>query len=304
MLLQYFKRGTIDWVVSPEAKELVQGQGKVRRVYTPDQIKKIREMHYDVAFDVHSGLLSGLLLALCRAEEKVSPTFLRSFNLLGPCFATKRFRIDRRFANESQTLSLPMNFRRSKREWIPHKPLTYTLSHSDQWEIEQLLYKIGRPKYLIAPGARYKSMEIPTRRWIAFLHGLGVPVILYYHRRRELKMIDQIADHVDHVVVVGEWRARKLQNLIKRMDVVVGVDNLAVQLAKTTETRSLSFYGPTRARVWAPEKGHFQNDCPFSLRFDRVCPQVGTCQQNHCMDFDSFFMLNEFRTFVNDWDEK
>lgn len=302
VLLQYFKRGIIDLVLSPQALELVQGQGKVNRVFTPDQVPQIRERCYDVAFDVHSGLMSGLVLALCRANEKITATFQTALNWIGPCFATKRFRVNRRLANESQILSLPMDFRRDSREWFKHIALSYPLSSWDKWEIDQLIYQVGRPKYLVAPGGRYKSMEIPVRRWIAFLHGLKTPVILYYHHKRERKMIDTIKDHVDDVVVVGEWPATKLQNLIGRMDAVVGIDNLAVQLTKTTNTRSLSFYGATRARAWAPEKEHFQNDCPFSLKFDRLCPQIGTCRQNHCMHYDSFFMLNEFRTFIEDWD--
>lgn len=299
VLLQYFKRGIIDWVVSYEAAPLVRGQGKVRNVYTPDQLPLIRQMNYEVAFDIHSGLLSGLILAASKAKEKITSSLMTSNHIFGSLFATKRFGVERRFAKEEQCLSLPMDFRRDSKPWPEHIELNYSIDTWEKWEINYLVNQVGRPRFLVSPGARFKAMEISAKKWIAFLHSLNVPVILYYHRQRERYLIDEIADSVDDVIIAGKWRPGKLQNLIKCMDGVIGVDSLAVQLAKTTKTRTLSFYGATRHKVWAKDQ-HLQNRCPHHMGFDQQCPHIGICQSRACMDFDAYAMIQAMKTTFDD----
>ncbi len=180
----FFPEVELDWVVERRVSSLV--FPFVHRVIEVDSrhwlktwfskgtrgdvksfLKALRQVEYDVAFDLQGNIKSGLILGACRAKEKVGFGWHSSRERLGMLGASKRIDVDPTLPIRTKYLKLVQTYFQDKTTFIPNG-LFFPLTEKDREYVSQLTEEKS-PKFMIALCSKWKNKQMKDKGAISFL---------------------------------------------------------------------------------------------------------------------------------------
>ena len=279
-LRQKFPTAQIDWLVKPANASLVKAHPDIDTVFTTDSLPSER---YDIAFDLQGNMKSAWMLMRIKARTKAG-FGLKSLPEWPNFFATdlrfnppkgRNIREDYLFIVQSP-FEAPFPFQ------IGAIPLKLTCEESTR------LLSLNPPEgsILICPSATWPNKRLPESDFVEYLSQFDAPTLYFsWGSTEEEGMAHALAAHFPHkAVVLDRLTIPLLQHFMDAVSLVVAMDSFPLHLCGTTETPSVSFFGPSSAHKYAPEGSQtYQGTCPYGVTFEKRCPRLRTCSTGACM---------------------
>ncbi len=301
-VLQYLKirfpEASIDWVVEKEYQELVQAHPFVRRAIPFGSrlwrkkplsswksiwgfFKSLRQESYDLLFDLQGNIKSSFITANSRAREKVGLGWKSVPEL--PNFFTTRKHVNVDAGEQIQLKYLEIVKRYFKDE-DRFSPQTFSLKNHEAVRVVS-----HRPRVMVACNSRWSNKTVGLQTLKELLHQIDQDENPYFYfmcgNGAEKEMAEKLMIPGKGEVIANlsfpDWQA-----LMREMDLVITVDSAALALCGTTETPSISFFGPSLASVYKPVGDHhtaWQGKCPYNKKFSARCPILRTCPTGACL---------------------
>jgi len=301
-LLVYLKKKykqdvQIDWVVEKPNVELCSRHPLIDNVITIDSKKwrknlfdpeislfrkKMGQKKYDVAFDLQGNIKSALVLLCVKAKKKVGfgrKSVAEWPNLL---FTNQRFNPPKGQNIRQDYLYLVQRYFGDQTP-VLHEPIALQLTEQERDKLKE----ISPNATVVAAGSRWPNKELGETRLIAELQKLRGPFIFVGKGESERARAEALAAHFpDNSSLLPEVGLALLQNILARVSLVVSMDSLVLHLCGTTNTPSLSFFGPSLAVKYAPvgeQHKSVQGSCPYGRTFEKRCPILRTCKTGACL---------------------
>lgn len=300
-LKKKFPNCKVDWVVEASFRDLVERHPLVDSVYTIHSKKwrknpflyfqeaaSLKKEYYNIVFDLQGNVKSSLLLMQVRAKEKIGfgrksvPEWPNLF------FTTKRFNPPKGQNIRHDYLFLAQKYFEDFTFPTKNNHLL-NLSESEK----ELLERLPNNGVVVAPSSHWPNKEIGNERLLSYLEGLkkrGCECFLFTwkgEKERE-RMLFLQRDFQGNSQLLPELSLPLLQHLIDRSKLVVAVDSALLHLAGTTKTATISFFGPSSAKKYAPlgkEHIFYQGDCSYRQSFEKRCRYLRSCSNATCSLF-------------------
>jgi len=247
-------------------------------------VRDLRRRRFDLVFDFHGLLKSGLISLLSGARERVGFTmrFTKECNWL--CN-------NRRFALHQQRVSrIDRNLELLKR-WgldISHRPPVIHVPPRDR-EVIQTFFKqqridFRRPVIAVHPGT---SPTTPYKRWEAYRYAVVADKIIEGHAAQviftwagqERDMITSITDLMKYRAIVAPPTENlcQLAEIFRQADLYLGSDTGPMHLAAFVGIPVVALFGPTDHVVNNPYVGTphiiIRKETPCSPCRNKTCPR-------------------------------
>ncbi|SCA62999.1 Uncharacterized protein SCG7109_AG_00310 [Chlamydiales bacterium SCGC AG-110-M15] len=316
-LRQRFPEAQIDWVVERPFASLIEAHPYVNRVISidtrvwkralfsrrtwreiRDARRELRTEEYDCVYDLQGNVKSGLVTFLARSACKVG---------FGPASLPEW--PNRFFTNHQYEISLGQNIREDylsivkqhlsdKGEGgekdVDEAVLLLRLSDDERRSIQPYLLDKA---ILVCPGSAWRNKRMTEEALIALLRGIlknaggsGETHLLFaWGSDEERACVGRL-----HEEFLGECESTvmerlslpALQHVMAHVETVLAMDSLALHLCGTTQTPSLSVFGPSAMNKYKPlgsEHRAYQGKCPYGQQFEKRCPILRTCQTGACI---------------------
>lgn len=261
------------------------------------QFSSLRQARYDAVFDLQGNGKSALVTAFAKAKAKVGlgRRSVREWpNLLATRF---RFEVAQEENIRVQNLSVVSQFFSDLPEdaaLSSSQGVRFRLTQEETAAVEKILaspFLQGEKKVMVCPSSAWKNKRVPFSFWKPFLEKVfeetrGSFLFVGGTEEEEAFCREIGSFFPENSLTLGRLSLPVWQNLMSRMDLLVGVDSSALHLSGTTDTPSFSFFGPTLPQVFKPMgTRHFalQGACPYGERFLKTCPQLRSCPTGACM---------------------
>lgn len=297
-LKKKFPTAPVDWVVEHPFAELPQAHPQIDQVITIQSKKwrrnpfskesreefrsfkkRLQSTYYDVVFDFQGNTKSALVTFLAHAGKKVGfgkktvaewPNIFATNERFDPP-AGLNIRDDYLFLPRSlyKDFSLPVGYHIQLK--APEPKIEFPQEH----------------KILVCPGSVWPNKQLSTERLEHIL--LKQPSSHFYIAwGTEVERIQALAlqKKLPHATLLDKMPLPQLQRVMSYMNLVVAVDSLPLHLAGTTQTATLSFFGPSMGSKYAPigeQHRRIQGACPYGITFEKRCPKLRTCKTGACM---------------------
>jgi heptosyltransferase-1 len=302
-LLAYLKNkfpsASIDWVVEKRCAELLKRHPFVDQVIEIDSknrnpsavwqsIKQLRVNYYDIVFDVQGNIKSGLVLFFTRAKEKVGFKKVSEWpNLL---FTSKKITLKKDCSIRQDYLNLARVYFNDSEDGLNFTNPLLKIDEEEKTFIESVLSKCqNKKKIIISPGSTWDNKCLDRGRLSAFLKSFNNSAyfILTHGSASEERDCLYLHEHFkDSSLILKKSSLALLQNLMSQVDLVISVDSLPLHIAESAHVKTLSFFGPSSMKKYAPEgplHRSFQGSCPLGVTFDKRCPKLRTCDSGDCI---------------------
>jgi heptosyltransferase I len=311
-ILEYIKKrypsAVIDWVIENEYLPLVQSHPSVRKAIpfhsrtwrkalfplaTWREIKqfsqRLRQEKYDILFDLQGNTKSALITTLAAAKEKVGLGW-KSVREFPNFFAThKHIDIDESLQIQQRYLQIVQKFFGDADPFTP-QGVALKLTPEEENRLASLL-ALGAPRVMVACGSRWTNKQLSEKTLSEFLQKMAAEENPYFYLIWGSPEEKETADRLQELFPGRSRSFGKLsfplwQALMRGMDLVIAVDSAALALCGTTQTPSLSFFGPSVAAVYKPLGDHhkaWQGSCPYGQKFESRCPLLRSCKTGACL---------------------
>lgn len=322
-----FPHAIIDWVVEKSIAPLLAAHPidkvipieskKWRSLSTQlSSLRVLRSRQYDLVFDLQGNIKSGIVTLLARAKSKVGfgwDSVRERPNVLATHY---RFNFPHNLNVREKYLQLVQTYLEAHPIQVVATevdPSVAVSSLTDQ-ELSRLSKLIDSSQMkqpfvlMIAIGSRWKNKMIHEALLIELLRSIPqiekVGFFIVFSNEEEERIGQSIKKALDDQgEVVGHLSLPLWQALMKEMDGVIAVDSAALHLAGAVGTPVFSFFGPTRAEVFAPfgsQNKVYQGVCPYGVVFDKQCPQLRTCESGACLkSLCSEDVIDAFRSWLS-----
>ncbi len=294
-VIEYLKKrhAVIDWVVEKEYEGLIRSHPDIRRAITLQSrswrkfrswrdiqpfVKALREEYYDVLFDLQGNTKSACITFLARANDKVGFGW-ESLAEFPNFFATKtRISVDQHLQIQKRYLQLVQKFYDDPADFIPQG-------------VSLHLEEIAVPPncVMVACGSKWSNKtlsELTLENLVRKIAEQDHPHFYFIWGNPEEKERAERLQEKFGGISLGNLSFPVWQALMRKMKLVVAVDSAALALCGTTQTPSLSFFGPSRASIYKPLGEHhiaWQGPCPYGQAFETRCPRLRTCRTGSCL---------------------
>ena len=325
-----FPTAHIGWVVEEKARDVLAHQPEIdeaiifqrnrwkRGILNPlnflrtigevyRSVKELRGKHYDIAFDFHGILKSGLISYVSGAKERVGfgRGYCREWNHL---FNNRRVsprsnrisRFERNFA-----LLGPLGLDGAGRDVDLH------VSQEDVDYVDQFFQSrcpvMSGPLVAIHPGTSPKTFY---KRWAPTKYGELADrlmeelkaSVLFTWGPGEKAMVDEVRTRMrrDSMVAPETQSLKQLAEIFRRCSLYIGSDTGPMHIASLVKTPVVGIYGPTDPIVNAPYEGTphiiIRKDLPCSPCRNRGCKDVECMKAISSQDvFDAAKTLLEMK---------
>lgn len=314
--LEYLKAthpdAQIDWVVEKPFAELVQAHPAIRDVLRVDTRswrknllrtntwsqmatfrKTLREVKYDVVFDLQGNAKSAFICVQARAKIKVGfgkEAVAEWPNLL---FTDLRFNPPKGKNIRFDYLFLAQSFFQDFRPVKGGGTLLKLDSKGEEQcrQVLELSLLRATPKVMVCAGSAWRNKQLEKGAMIEFLallyKHMGCAYLFIWGTPEEKQLAEELqAKFPNHSVVLDRLALPVLQNVMARMDLVVAMDSLPLHLAGTTGTKTFGIFGASNAAKYKPEgERHlsYQGHCPYKRTFEKRCSILRTCPTGPCI---------------------
>lgn len=314
--LQYLKRkfpdAQIDWVVEKPFAELVQAHPDVHDVLRVDTRtwrkgilksatwkdintfrKTLREVKYDVVFDLQGNLKSAAICSQARAKIKVGfgkETVPEWPNLF---FTDIHFSPPPGRNVREDYLFLAQSFFNDSDPYII-EGIHLKMDAKGQASLTELLENPllrATPKVMVCPGSAWRNKQVEKGALIEFLtllySHLGCAFLFLWGTPEEKQLAEELKTKFANCsMVLDRFPLPVLQNAMAKMDLVVAMDSLPLHLAGTTAVKTFSVFGASSADKYkpaGPQHIAFQGRCPYKRTYEKRCPILRTCPTGPCI---------------------
>ena len=276
---------TIDWIVEEKGKDLVERHPLINQVFCADrkslfkslwQIKKGLKP-YDQVIDLQGNCKSALFTWAAKSKIKIG--FGKEMVAEWPNLLVTNVKIYPPFFRNRRDDYL--EFVRIDNE--PFIPKGILLHLTDE-EKEAIQPYLGFD-YLVAHGSMWESKKLSKEMWLQLLSKLEGSILLAWGSAKEKEEAMWLKNQIPGAIILPKFSLPSLQHVMGSSKTILSVDSLALHLAATTNARTISFFGPSSAKKYAPigtQHTSIQGECPYNVTFDRRCPKLRTCPNAPC----------------------
>ena len=161
------------------------------------------------------------------------------------------------------------------------EPVTLKLSSDEKEIVDQY----QGPKIMVCPGSNWPNKQMDPEALTQFLEQLSANFVFIWGNAQELEEVKRLAAHFPESLILPKYSLPLLQNLMKKMELVIAMDSLPLHLAGTAGVPTFAIFGPSSAAKYNPPgKLHvaYQGSCPYGRTFSRRCPILRTCPTGLC----------------------
>lgn len=315
-----FPNAQIDWVIEKDFSDLLTAHPLVCRVFpistklwrkklhhllTWKEIlafrKNIRNYTYDLLFDLQGNTKSAFITAQVRAHEKVGFDFDSVSEKPNLLVTTRRYKVPEGINIQERYLRLVQAHFNDKEPFVP-QGVDLKLNREEEVYLNQTTQS-HTPKYLVAFGSNWPNKQLSLEvleRFLSKIEEYDHPFFYFiWGTPHEQQIAKRLQAQFANSIVVDRLKLPLLQGLIRKMDLVIAVDSMALHLCG--KTPSFSLFGPSLASVYKPlglQHHHFQGSCPYGKQFSNRCPILRTCSTGACLKdvtvqalFESYRMM-------------
>lgn len=304
-----FSQVTIDWVVEKPFAPLIEAHPYINHTFPVDtkawrKLKNLNEMRvfhselrnksYDVVFDLQGNIKSGLITSRVRAAHKVGFGKESVPEWPNHLFTNRQFDPPKGKNIREDYLHLVQSY---FKDWHPHQPAEEILLKLTEPQIQALNTLIAHPllnqgpKVMICPGSAWINKQLTPKsleRLVASLRQEKRCSFLFIWGSPEEHQIAQQLHqlHSGYSLVADKMALPLLQHVMNHMDLIVAMDSLPLHLAGTTQTQTLSYFGPSSSNKYKPLGNKhiaFQGSCPYGQTFEKRCTLLRSCKTGQCI---------------------
>lgn len=295
----------IDWVVAASFQELIKAHPLIDEAIVIDpsswrsllrSIHTLRKKKYHLLFDLQGNSKSAFFTFLACAKEKVGFSWKTAREWPNVLATNLRFTIEKNQNIVSFYQELISSYFQDEKK-IVSQGVELKVEEKEKKRIETLFLHEKRKKILICLGSRWKSKKAPFATWQSLLKKILMkdPDSCFYFAWGTLEEKEECKALCDffpkNSILLEKYSLPGLQYLMTKVDLMIGVDSIALHLCATTKTPTLALFGPTHPKVFAPlgKKHQFLlGRCPYGMVFDKQCPKLRGCLKPRCLEQDSF----------------
>jgi heptosyltransferase I len=307
-----FPEARIDWVVEEKIAPLLKSHPLLDRVITMNSkvwrkvlfskraqeefrafAKQLREVSYDLLFDLQGNGKSAIVTASARACTKVGfgfGTVREKWNLLA---TNKRLNPSSATNIRQKYLGLVQGF---FADIVPFsgQGVRLVLSEPENKRLADIVQELpstSGPRLMVCFGSKWANKRLSEETLLSFLEKIKAasdPSYLFiFGDEEEKQLAERLSSHfTGRSLALGQLSLPLWQALMWEVDGVIAVDSAALHLCGTTQTPSFSIFGPTSSSFYKPlEERHaaFQGACPYDKVFASRCPILRTCSTGACI---------------------
>ncbi len=302
-VLSYLRRrfpfAQIDWVVEAPFAQLVEAHPHVTRILTIESKKwrkalfrfrgemaafraSLREDIYNIVFDLQGNIKSAAILAQTRAKEKVGFGWKSVPEWPNALFTSAKITPPPGKNIREDYLAVVQGYFNDREPFVV-EPVELRVTEAQQAKVEAVLSDAT----MVCPGAAWPNKQLAFGQLLVFLKRLNRgPYLFAWGTEDERAIGAQLAAHFPQSSVLERYPLPVLQHVMAKCSLVIAMDSLPLHLCATTDTPTISFFGPSSAKKYGPlGEGHrtFQGECPYGILFERRCPKLRSCETGACI---------------------
>lgn len=299
-----FPEGEIDWVVEKPFAELVKAHPQVTRALTIESKKwrknllkketrqqirgfrqKLRENRYDLLFDLQGNLKSGFVVCLARARKKIGFGWKTVAEWPNVFFTQRRINPPEGKNIREDYLAIIQGYFHDQIPYIS-RPISLNLEPLQQQKLIELFSHTQCPT-LVCPFSAWPNKSLSEEALIKLLRQLNRgPYWFIWGSPQERESALRLSSYFSESTVLERLSLPLLQHVMAKSQLVISMDSLPLHLCGSTQTPSISFFGPSSAEKFRPLGEHHQSiqgECPYGVRFEKRCPKLRTCPTGACL---------------------
>ncbi|MCX7816200.1 MAG: glycosyltransferase family 9 protein [Syntrophales bacterium] len=227
-------------------------------------IKELKSARFDAVFDLRGDERGAFLAFFTRAPLRAAQ-YYENVSLLRNVMFTHLVRIaddgERRGRAAEQSLRIVRCFGIDTEHRIPKIYVREDWLHNAKAILGSYLdMREGRiPSFIsVSPFSRWFYKEWPIEKWQELLkwvvHKIGVPVVVVGSENERKRVEDIVEPIADGIVLnlAGKTTLSTLAALLSMSSLHIGVDTAGPHIAAAVGTPTVTLYGPTDWREWAP----------------------------------------------------
>lgn len=311
-VLPYLPKGRVDWVCEAASASLLSLCPGIERVITLD-IKKwkktgfrhkatrsqialalteLRKRKYDYIFDLQGNTKSGVVTFFSRGRHKVGLAWKDLAEAPNFLFTHHHIPMDRGKDMRQRYCSCIENFVKTKSLSSDYKrfftPSWQRMDGTLKKTVDELVFtqNIGS---ILAPGSAWKNKRLSKEccnsiiQWLKE-EGVSERVGVIWGDEAEYTFARELVEANSNLVLIDRVQLPQLAYLLSRVQFVISSDSLPLHLAYWVNTPTFSLFGPSSARIYAPDAHAFwQGTCPYGVHFNKRCPVLRTCETGACL---------------------
>lgn len=304
----------IDWVVEASNAELVRAHPFVDKVIVVDTkcwrrsffkvrtakemcsfFRELKQKKYDLLFDFQGNTKSGLITLLASATTKVGFAKENVAEFLNIIATSVRYNLTPGKNIREDYLSLVQQYFGDKEVFNEDRPVKLAISKDEKKRIQGILdHSVVKERAitLVCPGSAWENKRLSIEHLRLLLKRIAndepSTVFLFAWGSTDERILCESLYHdfSNSSIVIEKLPLSVLQNLMWQVNRVIALDSLPLHLAGTTETETISFFGPSSAKKYAPlgaKHVFYQGSCPYNVNFEKRCPKLRTCTTGACL---------------------
>ncbi len=307
---------TVGWVVEESMKSLVTSCPYVD-VVIPINSKKLKAslsptscIHewckqkeqvtngdpWDIAFDLQGNVKSMLVNMCLKADKKIGYGWKSAPERVNVISTTDRVDPPYGLSTRDEYLWLVQSFFNDSKPYQPQEPTILKLTPEQEklvlFELKRWPLRGETPVWIVASGSRWANKTCKPSTMLSLLEKAynklgGIFFVFVAGSYDELREVGYFASHfLSSSLVLFQPELPVLSHLLMEADRVIAMDSLILHLASLTDTPTFSFFGPSSADRYAPQRkqdGFFQGNCPFGVIFNKRCHILRTCPSGACL---------------------
>ncbi len=221
-------------------------------------IQTLRGKKFEAAIDLRTGTRGAVLSYLSGAQLRIG-RYAEDCRLWRNRLFTHLIKPENEMEQYSSihSLNIVAHFKVGARDIDPK----LTVSSEREMRTERILREEGvptdRPLIAFHPFSRWRYKEWPTQNYIALIDHIGsrypVHIVITGSADERGRATDLVKEtRTEAYNLAGKTTIGELAGVLKRCDLVIGIDSAAIHIAAAVGTPTVSIYGPSAPVNWAP----------------------------------------------------
>lgn len=307
-LRRRYPKAQIDWVVEKPIASLLKAHPQLTRVLVVDTkswrkqpwkkrgeikafLRELREVEYDMLYDLQGNTKSAFITGAARAKEKVGYSWTSLPEKPNWFVTTRRVPVSKALDVRRRYLTL------IGEEKEDCDSVNFRLSPSEEERLFATGSRDKKRRFMICFGSNWRNKTLSEKQLQEFLQRIEERYhphfFIIYGNPAEKAIAQRLNGEL-----VGDLSLPLWQQLMARVDLVIAMDSAALHLCATTDTPSFSFFGPSSMAAYKPngeKHASFQGSCPYGIEFTSRCPKLRTCETGACLrDISSELLFAAF----------
>ena len=266
-------------------------------------VAKLRSTRYDILFDLQGNSKSAVVTGCAKAQAKVGfgwKSVREKSNLL---VTTRRLDVPSDLNIRLKYLRLVQGYFQDETAFVA-EGVRLQIRDEEQQRLVQIIGKTEPLRLMVCFGSKWKNKQMELSTLSAFLQKVAADCnpsfLLIYGDEEEKRSAEVLCSALGpRASAVGNLSLPLWQALMWEMDGIISVDSAALHLCGTTQTSTLSVFGPSSSSCYKPmEERHVsvQGSCPYGRQFVSRCPILRTCATGACIrDLDAERLFQTFK---------